>query len=345
VLILVTGAAGRIGAHLTRELTGAGHRVRAFVLAGAPRIELIRGPAVEIVAGRLEDDAALTAAAEGVDAIYHLGGALTSRGNSDQEFFDLNVRTTFTLLMAARAAMPRLQRFVYASSDAVYSPGLGAGAFYLPIDETHPRLAGSVYGASKVAAEDLCFSFWRGFGVPVTVLRFGATADAEELTNADSVFARWLFLRAAIAHLERTPLPDAAVTASIQALRALDDGVDHPVVFADASGQPEIRQWGDARDVAHGCARVLEVPGAVGEAFNLGGVAPFGADALAQHLADRLGLVSVTARLPTARAAWYISSARARGILGYAPERTVFAMVDDALAHRPQNSASLAESR
>jgi nucleoside-diphosphate-sugar epimerase len=269
VLTLITGAAGRIGAHLTRELTAAGHRVRAFVLAGDVRAELIRGPSVDIVSGRLEDGAALTAAVQGVDAIYHLGGALTSRGNSDQEFFELNVRSTFTLLM--------------------------------PIDETHPRLAGSVYGASKVAAEDLCFSFWRGFGVPVTVLRFGATADAEELTNADSVFARWLFLRAAVAHLEGTPLPDPSVTASIQALRALDDGVDHPVVFADASGRPEIRQWGDARDVAHGCARVLEVPGAVGEAFNLGGVAPFGADALAQHLADRLGLVSVTARLATAR--------------------------------------------
>jgi UDP-glucose 4-epimerase len=332
VLVLVTGAAGRIGSHLTRELVAAGHRVRAFVLPGDPRAERLRGPGVDLVEGRLEDDAGLTAAVRDVDAVYHLGGALTSRGNSDQEFFDLNVRTTFTLLMAARAAMPRLRRFVYASSDAVYSPGMGAGACYLPIDEAHPRLAGTVYGASKVAAEDLCFSFWRGWRVPVTVLRFGATADAEELITPDSVFARWLFLRAAIAHLEGNPSPDPEVAATIQILRGLDTGTEQLVVFADSQGQPEIRQWGDARDVAHGCARVLDVAGAVGEAFNLGGVAPFGADTLASYAADRLGLPSVTARLPTARAAWYISSAKARGILGYAPSRTVFSMVDDALS-------------
>ena len=329
MLILVTGAAGRIGSHLIRLLGEAGHQVRAFVLPGDPRAEHIRGPSVELVPGRLEDDAALTAAMADAEAVYHLGGALTSRGNSDQEFFDLNVRSTFTLLMAARAA-PRLHRFVYASSDAVYLPGIGCSPCYLPVDEAHPRLAGTVYGASKVAAEDLCFSFWRGFGVPVTILRFGATADADELTSPGSVFARWLYLRAAIAHLESNPAPSAEVTASIEILRALDDGQDHPVIFADPDGRPEVRQWGDARDVAHGCARVLSVAGAVGEAFNLGGVAPFGADELARHLAERLGVAPVTARMPIARAAWYISSAKARGILGYAPRRTVFAMVDEA---------------
>src|SRR5579871_2106910 len=121
--ILVTGAAGRIGTHLTGLLLQMGHQVRAFVLPGDERAGRIRAPGVELVFGRLEDDAALTAAAQGIDAIYHLGGALTSRGNSDQEFFDLNVRTTFTLLLAARDAGARLQRFVYASSDAVYVPG------------------------------------------------------------------------------------------------------------------------------------------------------------------------------------------------------------------------------
>jgi UDP-glucose 4-epimerase len=330
--ILVTGAAGRIGSHLTRLLVNTGHQVRAFVLPGDPRAEHIRASAVEIISGRLEDDTALTTAVRGVDAIYHLGGALTSRGNTDQEFFDLNVRSTFTLLMAARAATPRLKHFVYASSDAVYLPGFGAGACYLPIDESHPRLAGTVYAGSKVAAEDLCFSFWRGFDVPVTILRFGATADAEELTTPDSVFARWLYLRAAIAHLESNSSPDPDTSASIEALRSLDDGTEHVVIYADRGGRPEIRQWADARDVAHGCARVLEAPGAVGEAFNLGGVAPFSADSLAHHLVERTGLSCVTARLPTARAAWHVSSAKARGILGYAPQHTVFAMVDQAAA-------------
>jgi UDP-glucose 4-epimerase len=235
--------------------------------------------------------------------------------------------------MAARAAGHKLQRFVYASSDAVYMPALGAGVSYLPIDESHPRLAASVYGASKLAAEDLCFSFWRASGLPVTVLRFGATADADELTTPNSVFARWLFVREAAAHLARSGSQDVDVARSVEILRRLDDGQDHALVFADAEGRPEIRQWADARDVADGCVRVLEVPAAIGDAFNLGGAAPFAADELGIHLAERLGMTCVTARLPIARLPWYISSAKARGILGYAPRHTVFSMVDEATAH------------
>jgi len=300
------------------------------VLPGDKRAHNIAGPAVELVFGRLEDASALSAAVRDVEAVYHLGGALTSRGNTDQEFFDLNVRSTFTLLMAARENT-RLRHFVYASSDAVYLPSVGAGACYLPVDEQHPRLAGTVYGASKIAAEDLCFSFWRGFGVPITILRFGATADADELIDPTSVFARWLYLRAAIAHLHSMSDSSAKLASAIQVLRDLDDGADHVVVFANPAGDPEIRQWGDARDVAQGCARVLEVPGAIGEVFNLGGVAPFSADELARYLSDHVGLSCVTALLPTARAAWFVSSAKARGVLGYTPHWTVFGMVDSAV--------------
>ncbi len=335
MLVLVTGAAGRIGSHLTRLLVNAGHQVRAFVLPGDPRADRIRAPGVEIAPGRLEDELTISAALADVDAVYHLGGALTSRGNTDQEFFELNVRGTFTLLMAVRTLGTRLQRFVYASSDAVYLPGPGHAPCYLPIDEAHPRLAATVYAASKVAAEDLCFSFWRGFSVPATVLRFGATADAVELTTPDSVFARWLYLRAARAHLEATSTGSADVVESIEILRALDDGQDHPLIFADREGRPEVRQWADARDIADGCLRVLSVPGAVGEVFNLGGAAPFGSDQLASYLGARLGDAPLTARLPIARLPWHITSAKARGILGYAPTTTVFDMVDDAIQAAP----------
>ena len=146
------------------------------------------------------------------------------------------------------------------------------------------------------------------------------------------MFARWLFLHEAIAYLERSGGPAAA----LEALRGLDDGVDRLVIFADASGRPEVRQWGDARDVAAGCALALEPPQAVGEAFNLGGVAPFAVDVFAEYLSQRLGVQTVTARLPTVRQPWYISSAKARGVLGYTPRWTVFEMVDDALARSKQ---------
>src|SRR6476620_2693902 len=100
--ILVTGAAGRIGAHLTRALVARGQTVRAFVLPNDPRLALIAGPRVEPFYGRLEHRAAVAQATVDVDAVVHLGGALTSRGNTDDEFFEFNLRGTFNLLMAVR---------------------------------------------------------------------------------------------------------------------------------------------------------------------------------------------------------------------------------------------------
>src|SRR3954447_24078549 len=111
--VLVTGATGRIGAHLVRALLGTGQSVRAFALPGDPRAATLANSPVEIVYGRLEDPAALAEAVRGVDAICHLAGALTSRGNSDEEFFALNLRGTFDLLVAARAHAPGLVRFLY----------------------------------------------------------------------------------------------------------------------------------------------------------------------------------------------------------------------------------------
>ena len=339
MLILVTGATGRIGSHLTRALVRAGHTVRALVVPGDPRAAALDGLGVEQVVGRLESRDAVTAAARGVAAVYHLGGALTSRGNTDEEFFEYNVRGTFNLLMAVRDQAPRLRRFVYASSDAVYFRGGTHGACYLPIDEAHPRIPGTVYGASKVSAEELCLSFWRGYSIPVTILRFGATADARELVTPTSTFARWLFLRAATEHLSRATGGWTDEAESLAILRGLDNGTEQLVVLADRDGRPEVRQWADACDIAAGCMQVLDTPAAVGEAFNLSGTAPFSLDELVRYIAAELGLGYVRARLPIARAAWYHSSAKARDTFGYEPRRTVFDMVDEAVGcgphHRP----------
>jgi UDP-glucose 4-epimerase len=331
MLILVTGATGRIGSHLTRALLRRGHTVRAFALPGDPRARAIAHAQVEFVFGRLEDPGALADAARDVDAVYHLGAALTSRGNTDDEFFEFNLRGTFNVLKAVREYAPGVRRLLYASSDAVYHPGLAVNATALPVDECHPRLTGTVYGASKVGAEELCLTFWRGFGIPATILRFGATADADELVNPQSVFARWLFLREAIRFSESLPNPSADQIEALQVLKSLDTGREQLFVAADRDGNPEIRQWGDARDVAEGCVRALETEAAVGEAFNLGGVAPFSAQELVEYIADKLDLPFVVARLPGARRPWYISSAKARGVLGYAPRYTVFDMVDQAM--------------
>jgi UDP-glucose 4-epimerase len=91
---------------------------------------------------------------------------------------------------------------------------------------------------------------------------------------------------------------------------------------------------GDARDAAEGILAVLERPAAVGEVFNIGAQAPFAADEIVHYVAKKTGLPVVSARVPTARGPWYISSAKARAMLGYQPSHSVFDMLDEAFSLR-----------
>jgi len=334
MLVLVTGATGRIGHQLTRALVRAGHTVRAFAGADHPRAGLIAGPQVEFAAGRLEDVEAVNAAVRGVDAIYHLAAGLGSRGHTEEQIVDFNVRGTFNMLRAARDHAPGLRQFLYASSDAVYWSAAGLDASYLPIAEAHQRLAGSIYGAAKLGAEEMCWCFMRAWGIPATVLRFGATANIEEVITPHSRFSIWLYLGDAIRSLAGASAPAPEQAESLDVLRRLDDGREQLVIFANPAGEPEVRQWADARDIAAGCVCALGNPAAIGETFNLGGFAPWTTAELIQYMAPRLNLPYVTACMPITRRPWYISSAKARGLLGYTPRHSIFDMVDEAIQNR-----------
>ena len=324
--ILVTGATGRIGTHLVQELLRAGHTIRALVM---PDDASPIPDSVEAVTGKLSDTAALVAAADRVDAVFHLAGALTSRGHTEADFVESNLRGTFNLLTAVREKARDLRRFIFASSDAVYFQGQNQDARFLPVDEIHPKLAGSVYGATKIGAEEMCWAFHRSCSMPVSVLRFGATADAGELIDPTSVFARWLFLKAMIDSIASDT--SIARRESLKILQSLDDGEDRLIVVADVDGNPEIRQWADARDIARGCLLALESTEAVGETCNLGGADAFSTAEFVPFLADCLKVPAVKACLPIARRPWYLSSEKARHILGYKPEHSVYDMVKEAI--------------
>ena len=331
--VLVTGATGRIGRRLVPALMAEGHAVRALVMPNDRRTACLPARA-EVVYGRLEEPDSLIPAVAGAAAVFHLAGALTSRGCTDEEFVRVNVQGTFHLLNAVRDLAPALEHFVYASSDAVYFEGPDVDARYLPVDEAHPRMPGSVYGASKIGAEELCLSFSRGWGVPVTILRFGATADPAELIDPKSVFARWLFLDAAIDHAKTSAPGGGAHAETRTVLEALHSGREQLVVLADCRGNAEVRQWADARDVAAGCVRVLGTAAAVGQIFNMGGREPHCADAFARFLAARLKLPLVRACVPSVRRPWYISSDKAARMLGYEARRTVYDTAEDAIRSR-----------
>jgi dTDP-glucose 4,6-dehydratase len=168
---LVTGAAGFVGSHLAERLARTGYRVRCFFRYTSTDqrgylSELSATGKVEIIAGDLRDLEAVRQAAQGMDAIFHLG-ALVGIPYSyvhPLEVVDTNVMGTVNVLLAARDSSVR--QVIFASTSEVYGT-----ARYVPIDENHPLHGQSPYSASKIGAEKIVESFAVTYGLPTTVIR------------------------------------------------------------------------------------------------------------------------------------------------------------------------------
>lgn len=171
--VLVTGAAGFIGSHLTEALAADGIQVRALVRYGSQSswgwLEHLSAPArdsLEIISGDLRDSECMNKAARGCEIIYHLGALISIPYSyeSPRSYIDVNVIGTHNVLQAAREA--GVQRVVVTSTSEVYG-----SAQSVPMTEEHRLHPQSPYAASKVAADQLALSFHRSFGLPVTVFR------------------------------------------------------------------------------------------------------------------------------------------------------------------------------
>jgi NAD dependent epimerase/dehydratase len=171
--VLVTGAGGFIGSHLTERLAREGARVRAFVhynsrgdvgLLGFLPKDLYQ--ALEVIPGDLRDSEAIREAIKGVEVVFHLGAliAIPYSYLHPREVVETNILGTLNVLMAARDL--GTLRVVHTSSSEVYGT-----AQYVPIDEQHPLQGQSPYSASKIGADKIAESFCRSFEVPVAILR------------------------------------------------------------------------------------------------------------------------------------------------------------------------------
>jgi NAD dependent epimerase/dehydratase len=171
--VLVTGADGFIGSHLTEALLDAGADVRAFCYYNSngsrgwlDQLDPSRGNLPEIVFGDIRDGRPVEAACEGMDVVFHLA-ALVSIPYSylaPESFVETNVRGTLNVLEAVRRQ--RCARLVHTSTSEVYGTPDA-----LPITERHPLKGQSPYSASKIAADKLCEAYASSFEVPVVVLR------------------------------------------------------------------------------------------------------------------------------------------------------------------------------
>lgn len=171
--ILVTGADGFIGSHLTEYLVDHGYSVRAFCyynsfnswgwLDSLPESKLEK---IDIFTGDIRDPNGVRTAMKDIDVVFHLAAliAIPFSYHSPDSYVDTNVKGTLNILQAARDN--KVSRVLVTSTSEVYGT-----AQYIPIDEKHPRQPQSPYSASKIGADCMAESFYRSFNLPVTIVR------------------------------------------------------------------------------------------------------------------------------------------------------------------------------
>jgi len=169
--VLVTGAGGFIGSHLTEHLTSLGAQVRALVHYNAlGQWGWLDGSDVredlEVLPGDIADRDSVRKAAEGREVIFHLAAliGIPYSYQAPASYVRTNIEGTLNILQAALET--GAERVVHTSTSEVYGT-----AQYVPIDEKHPLQGQSPYAATKIGADKLAESFFRSFNLPVVTVR------------------------------------------------------------------------------------------------------------------------------------------------------------------------------
>jgi NAD dependent epimerase/dehydratase len=238
--ILVTGADGFIGSHLTEALVRGGAEVRAFVFYNFQNswgwldgcASDVKGK-FEVFAGDIRDPHGVRTAMRNCDAVLHLAAliAIPYSYHSPDAYIDTNIKGTLNVLQAAREL--GTQRVVVTSTSEVYGT-----ARCVPIDEGHPLAGQSPYSASKIGADQLALSFHRSFGTPVVLLRPFNTYGPRQSARA--------------------VIPTIA-TQLLAGAKHIKLGSLHPT-----------RDFSFVSDTAEGFMRALDCEAAIGEVVNIG---------------------------------------------------------------------------
>jgi NAD dependent epimerase/dehydratase len=238
--VLVTGADGFIGSHLTEALVRTGLDVRAFVLYNssgswgwldncAPDV----AGHFEAFAGDIRDPHGVRTAMEGCDAVLHLAAliAIPYSYHSPDTYVDTNVKGTLNVVQAARAI--GVHRVVHTSTSEVYGT-----AQFVPITEDHPLQGQSPYSASKIGADQIALSFHRSFDTPVVVIRPFNTYGPRQSARA---------------------VIPTVITQLASGQRRIRLGTVHPT-----------RDFSFVSDTVQGFMAALRAPNVFGETINLG---------------------------------------------------------------------------
>ncbi|MFO0908529.1 MAG: GDP-mannose 4,6-dehydratase [Isosphaeraceae bacterium] len=307
--VLVTGAGGFIGSHLTERLVRDGHSVRALVRYNGrddrghlDRLDADVRDALEVHRGDLKDPEAIRKAVAGREWVFHLG-ALIAIPYSYQNPLDVvqtNVVGTAHVLDACRAS-DVLQRVVLTSTSEVYGT-----AQYVPIDEKHPLRGQSPYAASKIGSDALGESYHRSFGLPVAILRpfntFGPRQSARAIIPT---------------------IISQALSRPVVKLGSLDPRRDLTYV----------------KDTAAGFAAIAACDAAIGRVVNIGRGSDVTIGELVERIGNRLGkAIQVETEAQRVRPAasevgrLLAGTALAQELFGWEPQYSLDAALDETIA-------------
>lgn len=238
--VLVTGADGFIGSHLTEHLVRQGVDVRAFVyynsfnswgwLDESP--EDIR-KSLDVFAGDVRDPHGVRTAMKDCDVVLHLAAliAIPYSYHSPDTYVDTNVKGTLNIVQAARDL--GVERVVHTSTSEVYGT-----ARFVPITEEHPLQGQSPYSASKIGADQIAQSFFHSFETPVTTIRPFNTYGPRQSARA---------------------VIPTIITQIAAGARQLKLGALHPT-----------RDFNYVRDTVRGFVSLAECDAAIGQVVNVG---------------------------------------------------------------------------
>lgn len=171
--VLITGADGFIGSHLTELLLEKGYDVRAFTFYNSfntwgwlDTLSKEKLSEIEIFNGDIRDPNGVREAMKGIDMVFHLAAliAIPFSYHSPDSYVDTNIKGTLNVLQAAREL--ETEKIMVTSTSEVYGT-----AQYVPIDEKHPFQGQSPYSATKIGADRLAESFYRSFQMPIAIVR------------------------------------------------------------------------------------------------------------------------------------------------------------------------------
>ena len=169
--LLITGAGGFIGSHLTELLVKEGYDVKAFVRYNSKNnwgwleSSFVKND-IEIITGDIRDYDSVYNALKNCDAVFHLAALIGIPYSyiSPKAYIETNITGTYNILQASKEH--GLKQVLVTSTSETYGT-----AQYVPIDEKHPMVGQSPYSATKIAADQLAISFYRSFNLPVKIVR------------------------------------------------------------------------------------------------------------------------------------------------------------------------------